>query len=217
MSAGTIELALFPLNVVLFPGTVLPLHIFEPRYRQMIHDCQQEEKPFGVVLVTHESEFMNEVPFPVGTMAEMHDLDLLPDGRYTLAGLGTTRFRIISQHREKAYLSGIVEPFTDSYEPQAELNVVMLKAHHLFNEYLNMLLEAANETGIQTSLPQAPEELSHFIAYFLDIPNEAKQHMLELTSTSQRLQEEISILRREIPFLRQILTKEPPDDRSRLN
>jgi Lon protease-like protein len=217
MSTGTIELALFPLNVVLFPGTVLPLHIFEPRYRQMISDCQQEEKPFGVVLVAPGSKFMQEVPHSIGTVAEIHDLDLLPDGRYTLVGTGTTRFRIISQHREKAYLSGIVEPFIDNVEPQLELIRVMKQASRLFNNYLNMLLEAANESGIEASLPESPEELSHFIAYFLDIQNEVKQQMLELTSTRQRLQEEIAILQREIPFLRQILSKGPPDDRSRLN
>jgi Lon protease-like protein len=217
MSTGTIELALFPLNVVLFPGTVLPLHIFEPRYRQMISDCQQEEKPFGVVLVAPGSKFMEEVPYPVGTIAEIHDLAHLPDGRYTLVGVGTTRFRIISQHREKAYLLGVVEPFTDNIESQPELIRLMKQAKGLFNHYLTMLLEAANETGIQTSLPEPPEELSHFIAYFLDIQNEAKQQMLELTSTCQRLQEEIGILQREIPFLRQILSKGPLDDRSRLN
>jgi Lon protease-like protein len=217
MSTGTIELALFPLNVVLFPGTVLPLHIFEPRYRQMINDCQQEERPFGVVLVAPGSKFMEEVPYPVGTIAEIHDLDHLPDGRYTLVGVGTTRFRILSQHRERAYLSGIVEPFTDNVEPQSELIRVMKQARGIFNDYLNMLLEAANESGIETSLPESPEELSYFIAYFLDIQNEAKQQMLELTSTRQRLREEIAILQREIPFLRQILSKGPPDDRSRLN
>jgi Lon protease-like protein len=217
MSTGTIELALFPLNVVLFPGTVLPLHIFEPRYRQMISDCQQQEKPFGVVLVAPGSEFMAEVPYPVGTMAEIHNLDHLPDGRYTLVGVGTTRFRIIRLHREKAYLSGIVEPFTDSIEPQSELAMVKTQARKLFDAYLHMLLKAANEPDVQTSLPEPPEELSHFIAYFLDIQNEIRQHLLELTSTCQRLQEEISILQREVPFLRQILLEGPPNDRSRLN
>jgi ATP-dependent Lon protease len=66
-------------------------------------------------------------------------------------------------------------------------------------------------------LPESPEELSYFIAYFLEIQDEQKQHFLELTSTIQRLREEISILRREVPFMRQILAKPPDDDYSRLN
>src|SRR6266700_7639542 len=81
MSTGTIELALFPLNVVLFPGTVLPLHIFEPRYRQMINDCQQEEQPFGIVLARQDSVHLQEEPYSVGTMAEIRDLNRLEDGR----------------------------------------------------------------------------------------------------------------------------------------
>jgi hypothetical protein len=62
MSASAIELPLFPLNVVLFPGVVLPLHIFEPRYRQMIIDCQAEERSFGIVLVQPDSSPLEEIP-----------------------------------------------------------------------------------------------------------------------------------------------------------
>ena len=66
-----LEIPLFPLNVVLFPGAELPLHIFEPRYRQMINECYKQEKPFGVVLVQPESELFQEEPHIVGTMAEI--------------------------------------------------------------------------------------------------------------------------------------------------
>src|SRR5579884_3818179 len=81
MSIKSIEIPLFPLNVVLFPGMVLPLHIFEPRYRQMIADCQRQGLEFGVVLVQPESIFLREEPFAVGTMAAIRDLDRLEDGR----------------------------------------------------------------------------------------------------------------------------------------
>src|SRR2546422_11327364 len=88
MSAGAIELPLFPLNVVLFPGVVLPLHIFEPRYRQMIADCQEQITPFGIVLARPESQPLLEEPYPVGTMAEIRELDRLEDGRYVLMADG---------------------------------------------------------------------------------------------------------------------------------
>src|SRR5919108_3179773 len=106
MSAKAIELALFPLNVVLFPGMVLPLHIFEPRYRQMIADCQEQERPFGIVLVKPNSLPLQEEPYPVGTVAEIRDLNRLEDGRFLLMAVGLQRFRILSQHRQKPYLSG---------------------------------------------------------------------------------------------------------------
>ncbi len=217
MSTSAIELPLFPLNVVLFPGTVLPLHIFEPRYREMINDCQREEKPFGIVLVKAGSQLLKEEPYTVGTLAEMHNLQLLDDGCYNLMAVGIQRFRIVNQHREKAYLSGLVEPFEDQVEAEADLTSYVQQVRQLFETYLGMLLEAADGGELHANLPTAPEELSHFIAYFLEIEDNKKQQFLELTSTRQRLQGEIAILRREIPFMRQLLFKKLDDDKTMLN
>jgi Lon protease-like protein len=218
MSATAIELPLFPLNVVLFPGTVSPLHVFEMRYRQMIMDCQREERPFGIVLARPESQHLNEKPYSVGTMVDISNLTRLDDGRYTFMAIGIKRFRIVSEHRERPYLSGLVEPFEDVAEPENELFTLTRQAYSLFSAYLGMLLEASDGgSDVDASLPEVPEDLSHFIAYFLDIQEEQKQHFLELTSTRQRLQEEIAILRREVPFMRQILAKNVPDDLTRLN
>lgn len=218
MSAAAIELPLFPLNVVLFPGTVSPLHVFEMRYRQMIIDCQREERPFGIVLARPESQHLNEKPYPVGTIVDISNLTRLDDGRYTFMAIGIKRFRIVSEHRERPYLSGLVEPFEDVAEPENELLTLTQQAYSLFSAYLGMLLEASDgDSNVDASMPDVPEDLSHFIAYFLDIQEEQKQRFLELTSTRQRLQEEIAILRREVPFMRQILAKNVPDDLTRLN
>src|SRR5713226_2145655 len=105
MSPGTIELPLFPLNVVLFPGMVLPLHIFEPRYRQMITECRKLDKPFGVVLTRPEGRdvtlppSLREDTYAVGTTAEIRELDELEDGRFILMAIGVQRFHILSRHR----------------------------------------------------------------------------------------------------------------------
>jgi Lon protease-like protein len=217
MSAAAIELPLFPLNLVLFPGTVSPLHIFEMRYRQMIVDCQRDEKPFGIVLARPESEHLNERPYSVGTMVEIRNLDRLEDGRYTLMAVGTKRFRIVSERRDKPYLSGLVELYEDDAEPERVWLPAMQQARDLFDEYLGMLLEASEDKNVEAHLPDEAEELSYFIAYFLDIQEERKQQFLELTSTRQRLQEEVAILRREVPFMRQILSKSLSEDLTRLN
>ena len=217
MSAAAIELPLFPLNLVLFPGTVSPLHIFEMRYRQMIVDCQRDEKPFGIVLARPESEPLNEKPYSVGTMVEIRNLDRLEDGRYTLMAVGTKRFRIVSERRNKPYLSGLVELYEDDSEPEHVWRTAMQQARNLFGEYLGMLLEASEDKNVEANLPDEAEDLSHFIAYFLDIQEERKQQFLELTSTRQRLQEEVDILRREVPFMRQILSKNLSEDLTRLN
>jgi Lon protease-like protein len=217
-----IELPLFPLDVVLFPGENLPLHIFETRYRLMINECYQEEKPFGIVLIRPESEHLEEEPYPVGTMAEIVALDRLEDGRMNLIARGLQRFRILSQHRQKPYLSGLVEVYEDVAWQEQALTTYANQARELFDSYLQILLEVVGKQDIDFNLPTAPEELSHFIAYFLDVQNERKQQFLELTSTKQRLVEEIDILRLELPLMRQMLSisnryhpGEP--DRSRLN
>src|SRR5207302_8495863 len=118
----------------------------------------------------------------------------------------TERFHIVSQHREKPYLSALVELYEDIAEPEQFLFISAKHARELFNSYLQILLEVVGKEEIQFNLPADPQELSHFIAYFLDVPDEQKQRYLELTSAQQRLQEEINILRREVPFMREILT-----------
>lgn len=217
MARNIIELPLFPLTV-LFPGTVLPLHIFEPRYRQMIAACQRENKPLGIVLPKPESEFMHEIPHAIGTMAEIHNLERLEDGRYTLNAVGTKRFRILSENRDKSYISATVEPYEDIVTEEPDLANVTQQARKMFDEYLAMLLQEANEPDVQANLPDESEDLSYFIASFLmNIEDDQKQHFLEMTSTHQRLLEEITILRREVPFMRQILSKKISDDRTMLN
>jgi Lon protease-like protein len=217
-----IELPLFPLDVVLFPGEDLPLHIFEPRYRLMINECNEQKTPFGIVLVQPKSEHLKEEPYSVGTMAQVEVLDRLDDGRINLIARGLRRFRILELRRQTPYLSGLVEVFEDKTEQVQAQTTCVNQASELFNVYLQVLIEVIGKETIEFSLPTAPEELSHFIAYFLDVTNERKQQLLELTSTTQRLEEEIVILRREVPFMRQMLSlnnsyhPESPD-RSMLN
>ena len=201
----TLELPLFPLNLVLFPGTELPLHIFEPRYRLMINECYEQSLPFGIVLARPESAPLHEEPYPIGTMAEIEALDRMDDGRINLIARGNQRFRILSQHRNKPYLSGIVEVYSDEDETETVLNLPAHQASALFRSYLEALLEVAGRGGLQFALPENAEELSHFIAHLVDVQDEQKQHMLEMTSTRLRLEEEITILRREVPFMRQVL------------
>lgn len=217
-----IELPLFPLNVVLFPGADLPLHIFEARYRMMIKECQEQEKPFGVVLARPGSALMREEPYPVGTMADILALSRMDDGRMNLIARGGMRFRILELHHEKPYLTGTVEIYRDLPEPEQALRDQADKARELFNTYLEILLEVVGKPETPFDLPAEPEELSHFVAYFLDIEDEEKQQLLEMTLTTQRLESVVETLRREVPFVRQMLSMSKiyhigGPDRSRLN
>ena len=217
-----IELPLFPLNVVLFPGADLPLHIFEPRYRLMITECYEQDKPFGVVLARPGSPPMLEEPYPVGTMTDILALSRMDDGRMNLIARGGQRFQILDQHRRKSYLTGIVEIYFDLPEPEQVLREQADKARELFNTYLEILLEVVGKSETQFNLPEEPEALSHFIAYFLDIDDEEKQQLLEMNLTTERLESVIDTLRREVPFVRQMLSmskiyRAGGPDRSKLN
>src|SRR5207249_1734759 len=101
-----------------------------------------------------ESELLQEIPYGVGTMVEIRDLNRLPDGRYVLMAVGTKRFRIVSQHREQPYLSGIVEPVEDVIEPKQQLVSLAQQARALFEDYLHLLLKASGEEkDVEVPLP----------------------------------------------------------------
>jgi uncharacterized protein len=88
-------LPMFPLGTVLLPGMVMPLHVFEPRYRQLVRDCQAGDSEFGVVLIERGSEVGGgDVRTDVGTVARIVQSQELPDGRFLLAAVGERRLRV---------------------------------------------------------------------------------------------------------------------------
>jgi Lon protease-like protein len=219
---SSFELPLFPLNVVLFPGMVLPLHIFEPRYRLMVKHCLEEEKLFGVVLVKPESLPGKERPYQIGTTARIMAAERLNDGRFNLLTEGGKRFRILREQHEHPYLSALVEEFTDDAAEPEMAQMFQRKAGHLFRRYIQVMLAVAGKEQLRLDLPNEAEGLSYLISYCLDLSDAEKQHLLELTSTLERLQVEIDILKREEQILRRMLSSSqvrPPldDPRASLN
>ena len=105
MADQIIEIPLFPLNLVLFPGMVQPLHIFEPRYREMTKFCLDSNITFGITLAAPGSQLGVEQPALCGTLARIADYQRLPDGRYNLITVGVQRFEIVEVRRDKPYLS----------------------------------------------------------------------------------------------------------------
>src|SRR4051794_27122666 len=98
------RIPLFPLNVVLFPGMPLPLHIFEPRYQEMIRHCLQGDLLFGVCLIRSGVEVGGEAePHSVGTTCETLSVTPLGEGRMSLATVGRDRFRILRLHHDQPY------------------------------------------------------------------------------------------------------------------
>lgn len=201
------ELPLFPLNTVLFPGMPLPLHIFEPRYREMIGLCAQEERQFGVVLIKEGVEVGEPaVPFQVGTMARIIGIDRLEDGRMNIVTVGTRRFRLLRYFTDrKLYMVADVEPLDD--EPQGDPAVLVLadEVGALAKRYAALLQAASEQELVPLQLPSNPEELSYLVGATLRIHNPERQRLLELVSTEDRLRREKEMLENESKALGEFL------------
>jgi Lon protease-like protein len=213
MGGSSFELPLFPLNVVLFPGMVLPLHIFEPRYRLMVHRCLEQGSSFGVVLVQPGGPEGD--PHRVGTLARIMTAERLDDGRFNLLTEGKKRFRILEERRDQPFLTALVEEFEDAHNEPEALEALQRKASDLFRRYIRVMLAVAGREQLRLELPSDAEGLSYLMGYCLDLSDAEKQQLLELTSTTGRLELEIAILKREEQILRRMLSSNqvrPPAD-----
>jgi Lon protease-like protein len=203
----TESLPLFPLNTVLFPLMQLPLHIFEERYRLMIGRCLEEKSPFGVVLIRSGREVGAPAePHPYGTSARIVDSHRYEDGRYRLLCRGDRRFRIESVTSTRPYIIGEVT-FLDEETGEAP-DAIRTEARTLGQEYLRILLKAQNrrqgEPEQELTLPPdlGARELSYVLGANLQVEHGVQQRLLEAASVADRLEQEIGILKRELPVLR---------------
>jgi Lon protease-like protein len=193
------DIPLFPLHVVLFPDMPLPLHIFEPRYREMILRCREQKSPFGITLIQNSADIGAEaVPRQVGTMARIAQYEELPDGRMNILVFGETRFRITRTFHNKPYLCASVQPFTEENTQAPQIQTAYDSVAALFRTYLQSLFAMTGRTLSTLQLPQEPEYLSYAVASVLQVPPHEKQSLLEMTETERRLQREIEMLNLEI-------------------
>ena len=189
------NLPIFPLNLVLFPGATIPLHIFEPRYKEMVRSCLEENSPFGIILIREGSETGAPAkPFSVGTVAHITRKRFLEDGRMNLLCLGGQRFRLLKTVSEEPYLVGEVEMLTSGAAGDAKAVDLAETASALFAEYFRLQLALSNQWERSLNLPSAPDDLSDFIGCRLDIDLRAKQQVLEEDSIPRRLESEIESL-----------------------
>jgi Lon protease-like protein len=195
-------LPLFPLDqVVLYPGMSLPLRIFEERYKVMIGACQVTDQLFGVLLIRSGSEVGAPAkPERVGCTARMLRIDRLPDGQMTILTVGEQRFRLTSPARvmPEGYLVGDVQLLADVPTTGVPADLVSSVARE-FGKYQAAVLAMSGRKppAAARELPSDPVRLSYWVAATLHVHSRERQHLLELDDVSTRLQEELSLLRRE--------------------
>ena len=182
-------LPLFPLELVLLPGTPLPLHIFEPRYKEMIRECISAEAPFGVVRAFEEGIA------EVGCTAEIISVTKqYPDGRMDLICEGRKRFEVIEVNRDRSFLQAEVLIVPD--DPEAAVQEERVKAVQLHLEILSM-------AGAVQDLSAADQnQLSFYLAGSLPLDLDFKQKLLAMRSEAQRIQAVAAYLETILPQLK---------------
>lgn len=198
----------FPLNHVLLPGMELPLHIFEPRYRQLLLDVQSGPGPatFGVIAPRSEPQSNQphtdhdgaDVP-DVGTLAEILDVRSYDDGASDLFTIGRQRFRILELLLEgRPYLQARVDLLA---EADGELHPWHVsETRRLCTEYLR-LLSGLTGRRADDELPRGANPLSYYVAGRLPLSSQDRQRLLCETTAANRLARAIPLLRREIGLL----------------
>ena len=188
---SVVELPIFPLAIILFPGVPLPLHIFEPRYRQMLNDVRAGDNLFGVSYFD-PSTTDKEIP-PVGhigCVAEVTETQPLPDGRSNILAVGVIRYRVEEYvDHSDPYLMARVGFFEDDDEDNALLRESSQAVAETFSRIARAVRvindERANLPDISDTEPQ---RLSFLVAAAMEVDADVKQELLELRLTSERLQ-----------------------------
>jgi Lon protease-like protein len=198
---------LFPLRTVLVPGLVLPLHIFEPRYRlmvRMIADAPEDERGFGIVALRpgcSEADGRSGL-YDIGTMARVTKVDELPDGRFDVITVGARRFSIDSLDDDMPFTRAEV---TLHPEPVGEPGAAVSLAEEAVT-LLKTYREVISTWGVIgmseiDNLPDDPVVLSYLIAAAIvtDLPQ--RQALLGIEDAEQRLEAVCEVLRREIEVM----------------
>ena len=192
------DIPLFPLGTVLFPNQLMPLHIFEERYKQMIGECLEDDTEFGVVLIKQGREVGDgAIPFTVGTTASIANVQRLPEGRMNLQVIGREPFRIVNVTQQHPYLRGEIEPLEREVGGTEGLDSVIASIKQQFSTHLDILAGLSDRERVDLNLDLDAEGLSYLVASVLAIQMPEKQELLELTQAGERLRREATLLARE--------------------
>jgi Lon protease-like protein len=188
------ELGLFPLPIVLVPTERIPLHIFEPRYKELIDDCIELGQEFGLVLATGDGAVHE-----IGTRARVVQVvEVLDEGSMNIIVEGGERFRLLDLTSGRAFTTGIVEPVQDDDEPALGADVE--RALEVFSE-----LAEVSESDVEVPDPLSPSFDFELVAR-VDFAVDAKQELLSMTSPRARMTALIGLLEVALEAVRLELT-----------
>ena len=209
-------LPLFPLpNVVLFPNVFLPLHIFEPRYREMVADAVASDRMIGMVLLRPgwDRDYEGRPPiYPIGCSGVMTHVERLGDGRYNIVLRGLERFRIVEENPERSYRLASVEPLLErplAPDDHAELRRCRAKLESLLapasaGDFRERQAGPSRSRAGDAKIPPAmsDEDLVNALAQYLDLEALEKQALLEQPSLRTRAESLVELLEMKVMMAR---------------
>lgn len=183
------EIPLFPLRTVLFPGMSLPLRIFEDRYRLMVRELLANEGRFGVLLIREGNEVGGgAIPHQVGTTAAIEQCEDVGGGRFVLSARGERRFRLVQMLDARPYPYGEIELIDTDYPgDEARLKSATETVRATFPAYFRLALSLTDQWARGLKLPPDAHDLVDFLAPWLQVDEEVKQRLLEIEPASDRV------------------------------
>jgi Lon protease-like protein len=179
---------LFPLPLVLFPGTAIPLHIFEPRYRRMLADCLDGDKRFGIVRLPEGVAEKEIEPGTVGSVAEILNTETLPDGGSNIIVRGVERFTLEAfVPTSDPYHVCRAATFDDDFQIGAELEELAAHVREVFQRVGRAARTLSDDPEPLPDLPDDGGGLSFAIAAMIDLDLETRQALLASRSPIERL------------------------------
>ncbi len=208
---------LFPLHTVLFPGMMLPLRVFEPRYLRMFDRVLNTREEFGVVLIAKGSEVGGEaIPHDVGTLARVVRMERAEDGTLHVMAQGTRRFRVQALNRQQPYLQARVEVVIERWEETPRTYALAMKVREIWERYVVRLKEVIGLNIPTHDMPTHASDIAFYVASSLRIGVQDRQYLLTRWDTAEMLRAEIRILRREMSLLRFIERTQERENELRL-
>ncbi len=208
---------LFPLHTVLFPGMMLPLRVFEPRYLRMFDRVLNTREEFGVVLIARGSEVGGgAVPHDAGTLARVVRMERVEDGTLHIMAQGTRRFRVRELNRQQPYLQAHVEVIAEHWEETPRTYALSMKVRELWDHYVTRLKEVVGLNISTQDMPTHAPDIAFYVASSLRTSVQDRQHLLTRWDIADMLKAEIRILQREMSLLRFIERTQDRENELRL-
>ncbi|HEY80471.1 MAG TPA: LON peptidase substrate-binding domain-containing protein [Caldilineae bacterium] len=193
---------IFPLSMVFFPGQIKMLHIFEPRYKELLQMCIHTGSPFGIVLNRPPTrQDPSPLPHRVGVMAHIFQVARQSDDTYHIQIYGGERFQVQHFYDTRAFLQAEISSFPLAQAESEEAFSLSDIVGDMLESYLDALTEASGYDFQLPDLPETPEQLAYITASVLQINNQQKQTLLNIPTLPELFRQEIQHLSSELNLM----------------